>query len=372
MNIYLDNAATTPLEKEVIELMYQNSINLFGNPSSTHSFGRKAKAAIEKARNSIAKYLNASPLDIVFTSCGTESNNMVLKMATETFDLKHIIVSEAEHKCVLNTAQEIADKTAVQVHVLKVNQFGVIDLKALAALLESLEGKTLVSIMHANNETGSIVDIAKIGEICKQHEALFHSDTVQTIAHYPFDVQTLAIDFLSGSAHKFHGPKGVGFLYMKQKTKLKALINGGGQERNYRSGTENLLSILAMEKALEISVSNMEAWKNHILELKNYFITRLENEIADIAFNGDLNNSLYTVLSVSFPSHYNKEMFLFHLDLKGIAVSGGSACTSGANTGSHVMTAINHPLDRKAVRFSFSHYNTKAEIDYVMEVLKAF
>lgn len=372
MNVYLDNAATTPLEKEVIASMYQNSINLFGNPSSTHSFGRKAKAAIEKARKTIAKYLNASPLDIIFTSCGTESNNMVLKMATETFDLKHIIISEAEHKCVLNTAHAIEETTAVKLHILKVNTFGLIDLQELNMLLEKLSGKTLVSIMHANNEIGSMIDIHKIGEICKKHDALFHSDTVQTIAHYPFDVQETNIDFLSGSAHKFHGPKGVGFLYMKQKSKLKAFINGGGQERNYRSGTENLLSILAMEKALELAVQNMETRKAHILDLKAYFKQKLENEIEDVQFNGDPNSSLYTVLSVSLPARFNQEMFVFNLDLKGIAVSSGSACASGANSGSHVMNAINHPLDRKTIRFSFSHHNTKAEIDYVMEVLKGF
>lgn len=372
MNVYFDNAATTPLHEDVIVSMHENAINLFGNPSSTHSFGRKSRAALESARKSIAKYLNASPLEIIFTSCGTESNNMVLKMAVEKYDVKNIIITETEHKCVLNTAQDICAHTSVNLIILEVNEKGHISLEALELVLEKVEGKSLVSIMHANNEIGTIADIEKIGLICKKYHALFHSDTVQTIAHYPFDLKKINIDYLSGSAHKFHGPKGVGFLYMKQSAKLKPLIHGGGQERNYRSGTENVLGILAMEKALQIAVENMETWQAHITELKEYFKTRLVSEIEDIRFNGDQENNLYTVLSVSFPSKFNKDMFLFNIDLKGIAVSGGSACASGANTGSHVMNAIKQPMDRATVRFSFSHYNTKQEVDYVMEVLKSF
>jgi len=372
MNVYFDNAATTPLHKDVIFSMNENAINLFGNPSSTHSFGRKTRAAIESARKNIAKYLNVSPLEIIFTSCGTESNNMVLKMAVEKFAVQNIIISEIEHKCVLNTAEDICANSNVNLIVLEVNEKGHISLETLAKELEKAEGKSLVSIMHANNEIGTIADIEKIGVICKKYDALFHSDTVQTIAHYPFDLKALNIDYLSGSAHKFHGPKGIGFLYMKQSAKLKPMIHGGGQERSYRSGTENVLGILAMEKALNIAVENMDVWKNQITELKTYFKVRLQAEIEDIKFNGDQENNLYTILSVSFPSKFNTDMFLFSLDLKGIAVSGGSACASGANTGSHVLNAVKQPLDRTSVRFSFSHYNTKEEVDYVLEVLKGF
>lgn len=371
MNVYFDNAATTPLHNEVIALMHQTAINMFGNPSSSHSFGRKSRAAIEQARKTIAKYLNASPLEIIFTSCGTESNNMVLKMSIQKHNIKHIVISEIEHKCVLNTAEEICNKQDVELHILKVNKLGHLKINDLSSLLERLEGKMLVSIMHANNEIGTIADIKKIASICKVNNALFHSDTVQTIAHYPFDVKDIEVDFISGSAHKFHGPKGVGFLYMKQNVKVDALIQGGGQERNLRSGTENLLSIIAMEKALQVSIENMQTWRTQIEDLKKYFKTQLTAEIDGISFNGDQENCLYTVLSVSFPERFHTDMFLFNLDIKGIAVSGGSACSSGANKGSHVISAIGIPENRQSIRFSFSHYNTKKEVDYVIEILKS-
>ena len=372
MNIYFDNAASTPLESEVIEVMYETSKNIFGNPSASHSFGRKSKAAIEKARKTIAKYLNCSPLEIIFTSGGTESNNMVLQTAINKYDIKNIIISEIEHKCVLNTAKEIAKLKNIQLHILKVNNLGQISFSELESILIKCEGKKLVSLMHSNNEIGTLLDLEKTLTICNKNNAFFHSDTVQTMAHYTFDLKSLGIHFVSGSAHKFHGPKGVGFLYMKQDSKLEPLIFGGGQERSYRSGTENLVSIVGLEKAFELAHMNMKERKAHILEIKNYLKNRLIEEIDDITFNGDQENSLYTILSVSFPQKFVSDMFMFNLDIKGIACSGGSACASGASTGSYVLEAIDQPINRQTLRFSFSHNNTKKEVDYLIKVLKEF
>jgi cysteine desulfurase len=369
MNVYLDNAATTQLHPQVLEEMLPFLTEIFGNPSSSHSFGRKSKAAIESARKTIASAINAGPLEIVFTSGGTEANNMAIKCAVETYGVKHIVSSVAEHKCVYNTCHELASAGEVQLHLLKVNQLGQIDVQQLDELLASLEGKVLVTLIHANNELGTIADIKAVGELCRKYDALFHSDTVQTVCHYPIDVQDMYIHFLSGSAHKFHGPKGAGFLFMKKDAKIKPLIHGGGQERNYRSGTENVSGIVGMAKALSIAYENLEIDEKHILEIKNYFIEKLQSNIKEITFNGDVENGLYTVLNVSFPSQFNSDMLLFSLDIAGVAASGGSACSSGASTGSHVLDAIGHPLNRKAIRFSFSKYNTKEEIDYVVEQL---
>ncbi len=370
MKIYFDNAATTPLDQEVIDLMYETSKNVFGNPSSIHSFGRKAKAAIERSRKIIAKYLNASPLDIVFTSCGTESNNMVLNMAVKKYDIQHLIISEFEHNCILNTAEAIAENQGIKLHIVSVNEKGNVNLLELDELLSQLDGNKLVSIMHANNEIGTMVDLKQVGEICKKNAAMFHSDSVQTMAHFPLDVKCLNINYLAGSAHKFHGPKGVAFVYMRSDSRLEAFINGGGQERSYRSGTENLISIVAMGKAFELAHKNMESRKNHIIEIKNYLQKRLLAEIEGIQFNGDPESCLYTVLSTSFPPRFTSDMFLFNLDLSGVACSGGSACASGAQKASYVLQAINHPEDRQTIRFSFSHLNTKKEVDYLIEVLK--
>lgn len=370
MNIYFDNAATTPLDPEVIDLMYETSKNIFGNPSSIHSYGRKARAEIEKSRKIIAKYLNASPLDIVFTSCGTESNNMVLNMSIKRYNIKHLVVSAFEHNCILNTAKVIIENQDVELHIISVNEKGNVNLKELEEILTKLDGNKLVSIMHGNNEIGTMVDLKQVGEICKKHDALFHSDSVQTMAHFPIDVKALNVNYLAGSAHKFHGPKGVGFLYMRSDSKLDPFINGGGQERSFRSGTENLISIVAIGKAFELAHENMETRKQHILEIKNYLQEKLLTEIEGIEFNGDPENCLYTVLSASFPPRYTSDMFLFNLDLSGIACSGGSACASGAQKASYVLQAINHPEDRQTIRFSFSHFNTKKEVDYLIEVLK--
>lgn len=370
MNIYFDNAATTPLDTEVIELMYETSKNIFGNPSSIHSFGRKARAEIEKTRKTIAKYLNASPLDIVFTSCGTESNNMILNMSLKRYHIQHLIVSSFEHNCILNTAEFIAKNTDVQLHIVSVDEQGIVNIKELEELLSTLEGNKLVSIMHGNNEIGSMIDLKQVGDICKRFDAMFHSDSVQTMAHFPIDVKAINVNYLAGSAHKFHGPKGVGFVYMRSDSKLDAFINGGGQERAYRSGTENLISIVALGKAFELANINMDSRRKHIEEIKNYLQEKLIAEIEGITFNGDPANCLYTVLSASFPPRYTSDMFLFNLDLSGIACSGGSACASGAQKASHVLQAINHPEDRQTIRFSFSHLNTKKEVDYLIEVLK--
>lgn len=371
MSIYLDNAATTAVAPEVIEVMYQNAKELNGNPSSTHSYGRKIKAKIEQVRKQLAQSLNASPLEIVFTSCGTESNNMVLKMAVETLGVQHIITTNFEHKCVLKTSERLAKAGKVKWHQLAVDKLGYISLIDLEKTLQSIgKEKALVSIMHANNEIGTLQDIEVIGNICEKYEAYFHSDTVQTYAHYPIDVEQAKIDFLAGSAHKFHGPKGVGFLYMRKDVKLSPLIDGGGQERGFRSGTENILGIVAMGKAIELAFEQIDNHQKHIVELKKYFKEQLELHIEGVAFNGDVEKGLYRVLNVSFPEKYNSDMFLFQLDMKGIAVSGGSACASGAQTASHVMQAIGHKPNRRSVRFSFAQHNTKAEIDIVVQVLK--
>ena len=371
MNVYFDNAATTPLHNEVIALMHQTAINMFGNPSSSHSFGRKSRAAIEQARKTIAKYLNASPLEIIFTSCGTESNNMVLKMSIQKHNIKHIVISEIEHKCVLNTAEEICNKQDVELHILKVNKLGHLKINDLSSLLERLEGKVLVSIMHANNEIGTIADIKKIASICKVNNALFHSDTVQTIAHYPFDVKDIEVDFISGSAHKFHGPKGVGFLYVNENIQIKPIITGGAQERNVRAGTENIIGIVGLTKAMEVAYRDLEAHQKHVQGLKTYMIEQLEAIIPGVSFNGDpKGDSLYTVLNVQFPNSDMDEMLLYNFDIEGIAVSGGSACSSGSNTGSHVLRNIGVDMTKPALRFSFSKNNTKEELDYTLNVIK--
>lgn len=370
MTIYFDSAASTALHPEVLNEMIPFLTEHPGNPSSTHAFGRKMKAAIEQARKDIAQSINASPLEIVFTSCGTESNNLGIKGAVSKFKVQHLITSKIEHKCVLNTCLEI-EKQGVELHYVDVDQQGYFDLTQLNELLERLEGKKLVTLMHANNEIGTINNIKEIGQICERHNALFHSDTVQTVAHYPLDVQDYKIHYMSGSAHKFHGPKGIGFLYVRKDVRIEPQILGGGQERGFRSGTENVAGIVGMAKALAISNANFESDKARILSLKKYFIEELKSNIKDIAFNGDIENGLYTVLSVSFPPSLSNDMLLFNLDIAGIAVSGGSACSSGANTGSHVLDAINHDLKRKAIRFSFSNQNTKEEVDYTVNFLKS-
>lgn len=372
--VYLDNAATTPVAKEVLDEMFPYLTEHFGNPSSIHSYGRKAKTAIEKVRKSVARYLNASTAEIFFTGSGTESNNTVIKCAVRDLGVTRIISTKAEHHCVLHSV-EAMETAGVKVEYLSIDKQGKPSLEELRLLLAEGGQTTLVSLMHANNEIGTMIDLATVSELCKHYGAYFHSDTVQTIGYVPFDVQQVPIHFLSGSAHKFHGPKGVGFLYINSEVSLKPFIDGGSQERNMRAGTENVPGIVGLGRALELSVDNMQSNKDYILEIKHYMMEKLQAQIEGVTFNGDTTDSgsNYKVLSVSLPPHEKAELILFNLDVAGIAASGGSACTSGSEKGSHVLEAMGADPKRKAVRFSFSKYNTKGEIDYVVEILrKAF
>lgn len=368
MSIYLDNAATTCIDDEVFEAMLPYMKECYGNPSSTHSFGRETKAAIEQARKTVAGHLNASPGEIVFTSGGTESNNTAIKCAVRDLNIDHIISSPIEHHCVLDTVEHLGEQGAIIPHYVKIQEDGHVDLDHLTELLSSLEGKTLVSLMHANNEIGTVLPLKQVGNICKEYGALFHSDTVQTVAHYPLNLHELNVDMISGSAHKFHGPKGSGFLYVAKNVKLDPFIHGGGQERSMRSGTENLYGIVGLAKAFDLACSEMTNQNEHISSLKEYMVAQLRQNVPEVQFNGDIGrDQLCTVLNVSFPQSEQGEMFLLNLDMQGIAASGGSACSSGADAGSHVLNELNIDANRPSVRFSFSKYNTKEEIDTVVE-----
>jgi cysteine desulfurase len=373
-HVYLDNAATTPMDDRVIEAMLPFMRGHFGNPSSVHSHGREVRTAIEKARKKVAELLQASPSEIFFTSGGTEADNTALVCGIESHGIQHAITSPLEHHAVLHTLEMLAKKGQVQLSLLEVNEKGEIDLAQLEELLKK-NPKSLVSLMQGNNEIGNLNDLERIGQMTQAHGAFFHSDTVQTMGHYSHDLSTLPVDALVAGAHKFHGPKGVGFLYVRKDKKIHPFIHGGAQERNMRGGTENVIGIIGLAKALEISLEALAAHRRHIEKLKGYFIEKLGQEIPGITFNGcsaDLQKSLYTVLSVSLPpSEANRGMLLFHLDLEGISASGGSACSSGASVGSHVMRALQHPADRDVVRFSFSRFTTMEEIDYTLEKLKA-
>jgi cysteine desulfurase len=372
-HVYLDNAATTPMDDRVIEAMLPFMRGHFGNPSSVHSHGREVRTAIEKARKKVAELLQASPSEIFFTSGGTEADNTALVCGIESHGISHAITSPLEHHAVLHTLEMLAKKGQVNLSLLEVNGKGEIDLAQLEELLKK-NPKSLVSLMQGNNEIGNLNDLERIGQMTQAHGAFFHSDTVQTMGHYTHDLSTLPVDALVAGAHKFHGPKGVGFLYVRKDKKIHPFIHGGAQERNMRGGTENVIGIIGLAKALEISLEELAAHRTHIEKLKGYFIEKLSQEIPGIAFNGcsaDLQKSLYTVLSVSLPpSESNRGMLLFHLDLEGISASGGSACSSGASVGSHVMRALQHPADRDVVRFSFSRFTTMEEIDYTLEKLK--
>lgn len=371
MHIYLDNAATTPLDTEVIDVMVETMKNEFGNPSSIHTHGRQAKTTVEKARKAIANLLHASPAEIFFTSGGTEADNMAIVRSIESYGLTHAITSPIEHHAVLHTLEELAKNGKIQLDLLRVDGKGNIDLEHLEELL-SRNPRTLVSIMHANNELGNLIDIKRVSEICQQYKAIFHSDTVQTMGHYPHNLSELKVDFITGAGHKFHGPKGVGFLYINANNKIKPLIFGGAQERNMRGGTENVYGIVGLAKALEIAYRDMEEHQSYIQGLKSYMIDELKKAIPTIAFNGntDPENSLYTVLNVSLPCTNMSDMLLFNLDIAGISASGGSACSSGSDIGSHVLKGINANPNRPSVRFSFSKNNTKEEIDQVVAKLK--
>ena len=371
MHVYLDNAATTPLDKEVFEAMAPFMLEHFGNPSSIHTHGRQVRAAIERARKTIANLLNTSPAEIFFTSGGTEADNAAIFSTVRSLRIKHAISSPLEHHAVLHSLEALQKNNELDLSFVKHNEKGGLDLEHLEQLLMG-KPLTLVSIMHANNEIGNINDIAAISEICKKYGAIFHSDTVQTMGHYPHDLQKLPVHFLVGSAHKFHGPKGVGFIYTNGAVKVPPLIHGGSQERNMRGGTENVYGIIGLAKALEIAYRDMAEHQKYIQGLKDRLMAGLLQNVPDVQFNGysaEADKSLYTVLNVSLPASEINEMLLFNLDINKISASGGSACTSGSNIGSHVLQAIDSDPNRGAIRFSMSKYNTAEEIDYVVEKL---
>lgn len=372
MKVYFDNAATTPLRQEVIDAMLQVMQNQYGNPSSIHSFGREMRSAIEGARKTVAKLLKVSPAEIFFTSGGTESNNMAIRCSVNDHKITHAISSRIEHHAVTHTLEDLEHKGVLKVSWVKLSPQGEVDYNHLEELLRN-NPRSLVSLMHANNELGTLNDIDRIGELCKQYNAIFHCDTVQAIGHFPHDLSKTHVDFISCAAHKFHGPKGVGFIYISNRLKISPLITGGAQERNMRGGTENAYGIIGLAKALELAYSEMGEDAKKISGLKQYMIKRLREEIPGVKFNGNISdNSLFTVLNVSLPPHSGKEMLLFNLDIAGIAASGGSACSSGSEIGSHVLAGIHADPERPAVRFSFSRYNTKDEVDYCVEKLKEF
>lgn len=370
--IYLDNAATTQLDPEVLEAMMPLFTENFGNPSSIHAHGRTVRSAIEKARKTVAGLLNTSPSEIFFTSGGTEADNTAICSSIETYNLTHAITSPLEHHAVLHTLEFLEKSGKIKLSLVKINEKGHVDLENLEEILQT-NPRSLVSLMHGNNEIGNLLDLEKVSEICRKYDAVFHSDTVQTMGHYKHDLQALDIDFIVGAAHKFHGPKGVGFLYINAERRIHPFVHGGAQERNMRGGTENIYGIIGLAKALEVSYRNMEADRKHIESLKTRMISKLQESIPNITFNGDSDNlekSLYTVLNVSFPPSEDNDMLLFNLDISRISCSGGSACASGTNVGSHVLTALDVHPDRGNVRFSFGKYNTIEEIDYTVEVLK--
>jgi cysteine desulfurase len=372
LRVYLDNAATTPVSEEVIEAMLPVLRQQYGNPSSIHAEGRSVRALLEQARKTVAKCIGASSAEIIFTSGGTESNNTALKCAVRDLGVRRIISSPLEHHCGLHTIEALQRDQAIEVVWLPVDAKGRVQMDALEkALAQPDAPKTLVSLMHANNEIGTMIDLDMVSALCHQYGALLHSDTVQTVGHFPVNVQKTHIHFLSGASHKFHGPKGVGFLYMNAETPLKPYIDGGGQERNVRGGTENVYGIVGLAKALELATAEMETRADYIRSLRDYMRQRLTETIEGITFNGDLEgDALYTVLSASFPPSPKNDLLLLSLDIAGISASGGSACSSGAEKGSHVLEAIGAEPDRKSIRFSFSHYNTTAEIDWVLEKIK--
>lgn len=371
MRVFFDNAATTPLDPTVVELMAEAMRHNFGNPSSIHAEGRKARAEIEQARKTVAKILNASIGEIFFTSGGTEANNMALKGAVRDLGVARIISSPIEHHCVLHSLDSLSKWEEVQIDYVRLNEQGQVDLEHLHELLAGSSLKTLVSLMHANNEVGTLLDLAQVSAICQQHGALFHTDTVQTMGYYPIDLAATHISFLTGSAHKFHGPKGVGFIYINQENIIGPYLDGGGQERNMRGGTENIYGILGLAKALELAYASLDERKEHISRVRQYMMERLLAECPGISFNGNPQQGHYKILSASFPPSERADLLLFNLDISGLSISGGSACSSGADAGSHVIAALHPDNDRKTIRFSFSHLNTLEEVDFAINCIKA-
>jgi len=372
MRIYLDNAATTPLDPEVLKAMLPYMETMYGNPSAVHHFGRETRAAIEKARKTVAKLLNAQPGEIFFTSGGTESNNMALRCGVEAQGTKTIITSPIEHHCVEHTVNWLQKHYNVKVEHVRVDSKGRFDLTHLEQLLQTVQGPVLVSLMQANNEVGTLQDMERIAQLCKEHNAWLHMDTVQTVAHCAINLKETPVQFISGAAHKFHGPKGVGFVYINSGVKIEPLIYGGAQERNMRAGTENVYGIVGLAKSLELAYANLEERTIYIGGLRHYLLNKLRDTFSDVIVNGDEQNSLYTVLNVGFPMTDQTSMLLFHLDVAGICASSGSACSSGSNKNSHVLEAIGADPNHVAIRFSFSHYNTKEELDTLVEKLKTW
>lgn len=369
--IYLDNAATTALDPLVLEAMMPYLTTRYGNPSSIYSYGRESRMGIENSRKTVAKLLHAHPAEIFFTSGGTESSNTAITAAIRDLGCKHIISSKIEHHATLHTVNYLHKNGEASLSFVKLLDDGHIDLVHLEELLAGSTEKSLVTLMHANNEIGNMTNLHTVGNLCRKYDAIFHSDTVQTVGHFPFDLRNTPIDFITGSGHKFHGPKGVGILYINEQIKINPFINGGSQERNMRAGTENLYGIVGFAKALELASENFEADREKIQGLKFYMMESLEKNIFGTGFNGDpKGNSLYAVLSASFPKTEKSEMLLFNLDIHNICASGGSACTSGADQGSHVIRGIKTDPNSVTVRFSFCKHNTISEIDYVVEKLK--
>jgi cysteine desulfurase len=368
MRIYLDNAATTPLDAEVFDAMRPFLLEDFGNPSSTHAHGRKVRAAIETSRKKIAELLNCTPGEIIFTSGGTEADNTILHSSIQTYNIENIITSPIEHHAVEQTLHHLAHKHRLSLHMVALDDLGHVDYGHLAKLLEQYPN-ALVSLMHANNEIGNLLDIDRVANLCEQHKAYFHSDTVQSMGHYRHDLATLKVHGVTAAAHKFHGPKGIGFMFIRKDKKLQPFMHGGSQERNMRGGTENVYGIVGLAKAMEIAYRDMAEHHKHIQMLKTRMITGLRENIPGVSFNGDCANSeksLYTVLNVGLSESSDNDMLLFNLDLHGISASGGSACSSGAVSGSHVLAALYPESKRGAVRFSFSKYNTTEEIDFAV------
>jgi len=372
MRVYLDNAATTPLDPEVFEAMKPFLLEDFGNPSSIHSHGRKVRSAIESARKKIAELLHCTPGEIIFTSGGTEADNTILRSAIQTYGIKNVISSAVEHHAVEHTLTSVTRAGNINLHMVKLDEKGFIDLPHLEQLLKQHQ-HTLVSLMHANNEIGNLLDLQHVAELCEKHNAYFHSDTVQTVGHYRHDVSQIKVHGITAAAHKFHGPKGIGFMYIRKDKKIHPFMFGGSQERNMRGGTENVYGIVGLAKALEIAYRDMDKHLEYIKGLKVYMIEKLKTHIPGVDFHGasaDLDNSLYTVLNVCLPESDINSMLLFNLDLQGISASGGSACSSGAAMGSHVLNYLYPESKHGAIRFSFSKYNTTEEIDYVVNKLK--
>ncbi|NCX95978.1 MAG: cysteine desulfurase [Chitinophagia bacterium] len=372
--IYFDNAATTALSSEVLAAMMPYLTDKFGNPSSVYSYGRETRLSVENARKTVAKLLGAHPGEIFFTSCGTESTNTAIHAAVRNLGCTHIITSPLEHHATLHTTEYVAELTGALLSHVKVTDKGHLDLAHLETLLQNHNaGRAVVSLMHANNEIGNLLDLHAVSELCKRYDAIFHTDTVQTVGHYPFNVSDMNIHFLNGSAHKFHGPKGVGILYINKALSIKPFINGGSQERNMRAGTENIYGIVGFAKALELAMEHYKKDSDYIQGIKSYMAQQLTAHFPDVSFNGDaLGNSLYTVLNVAFLQSEKSDMLLFNLDMQGVCVSGGSACTSGANSVSHVIQSL-YPQNYAnivPIRFSFSKYNTIAEVDKVIAILK--